>query len=149
MPHWWAPIRVRSHDDQECRPCDHIIEQQWSCDLNVKKRGSWWDLPWTWKREGVHDYGGEVEATFCSATSCSCAEEMPSCPSVTSPLWPPQSCYLGGPALVSSTSADLVYPSDSCYPERLLGMKCSGQVEGHCTEVCHFSSVLRSVQWKL
>ena len=36
------------------------------------------------KEKGVHDYGGEVEATFCSATSCSCAEETLSCPSVTS-----------------------------------------------------------------
>ena len=69
------------------------------------------------------------------STSCSCAEETSPCPSVTSSplsLW---SCYLGGPALVSSMSADLVYPSDSCYPERLLGTKCSRQVEGRCAKV--------------
>ena len=86
------------------------------------------------RRRGVHNYGGEVEATFCSATSCSCIEEMPSCTSVTSSTWPPRSCYLGSPASVSLTSNDLVYTSDSCYPEWFLRMKCSRQVEGHCAE---------------
>ena len=41
------------------------------------------------------------------------SEEMPSCSSVTSSPWPPRSCYLGVSVSVSSTSADLVCPSDT------------------------------------